>query len=74
MDTYFTCRNPHCEKYRNIFPAGSELHADCKAEPLQLGAGDETTKTHWLRFAIPLGVAAATAAAVLAAKPWKRGA
>lgn len=70
METYLTCRNPDCEKYRNIFIAGNELHANCKTEPLHLGNG-EGPRPNWMRFAIPLGLAAATAA-VVAMKPWRR--
>lgn len=54
--TYFICRNPHCEKHRNIFAEGDQLHQNCERERLRF-AGEQRVPV-WAWAAVPLAIAA----------------
>ena len=54
--TYFICRNPHCEKHRNIFVEGDPLHQNCERERLHF-AGERRVPI-WAYAAIPVAIAA----------------
>jgi hypothetical protein len=60
--TYYTCRNQHCPKYKNIFLEGDRLHAHCKRERLRFEG--ESRIPMWAWVAAPIALIAIAAGAL----------
>ena len=66
--TYYACRNRDCEKYGNVFEEGTELHAHCEREAIDLSSDEpKTSKRGWAKIAVPVALVGVAVGATMLA-------